>query len=61
MEGRPVLLNPEVTLLSIVAFGGAAGIHQDSLACDQVVKATRGALIQRVHRRRHAVAHINKR
>lgn len=38
MEGHPIILGPEGTLLPIVALGGAGGIHQDSNIPEQVIK-----------------------
>ena len=39
MEGHPVILRPEGTILPMIALGGAGGIHQDSNAPEQVIKA----------------------
>lgn len=39
MEGHPIILRPEGTLLPMVALGGAGGIHRDSNALEQVIKA----------------------
>lgn len=37
MEGHPVILRPEGTILPMIALGGAGGIHQDSNAPEQVI------------------------
>ena len=40
MEGHPVILSPEDTILPMVTLGGAGGIHQDSNTPKQVIKAS---------------------
>lgn len=38
MEGQPVILSPEGTILPMIALGGVGGIHQNSNAPEQVIK-----------------------